>query len=111
MPVICCSSAWNRTRRTLLLNTRARVDAIRNIQIGRRPAWSAGDAASIAMFFVRPGVEALTTSVDNDESGIARHRAIESSGRWTKAGRKVLCVIPRRFGDDLNDVICKMVVT
>jgi putative DNA primase/helicase len=84
--------------------------ALSGIQLGWRPAWSVGDAAVIAKFPVLPGVEALTILVDNDESGTGQLRAIECSDRWTKAGREVLRVIPRRSGDDLNDIVRKWAV-
>ena len=84
--------------------------ALSGIQLGWRPAWSVGDAAGIAKFPVLPGVEALTILVDNDESGTGQRRAIECSDRWTKAGREVLRVIPRRSGDDLNDMVCRAAV-
>jgi putative DNA primase/helicase len=84
--------------------------ALSGIQLGWRPAWSVGDAAGIAKFPVLPGVEALTILVDNDESGTGQRRAIECSDRWTKAGREVLRVIPRRSGDDLNDIVRKRAV-
>ena len=84
--------------------------ALSGIQLGWRPAWSVSDAAGIAKFPVLPGVEALTILVDNDESGTGQRRAIECSDRWTKAGREVLRVIPRRSGDDLNDIVCRRAV-
>jgi len=84
--------------------------ALSGIQFRWRPTWSVVDAAGIAKFPVLPGVEALTILVDNDESGTGQRRAIECSDRWTKAGREVLRVIPRRTGDDLNDIVCKRAV-
>jgi putative DNA primase/helicase len=84
--------------------------ALSGIQLGWQPAWSVVDAAGIAKFPVLPGIEALTILVDNDESGTGQRRAIECSDRWTKAGREVLRVIPRRSGDDLNDIVRKKTV-
>jgi putative DNA primase/helicase len=80
------------------------------MQFGWQPAWSVVDAAGIAKFPVLSGIEALTILVDNDESGTGQRRAIECSNRWTKAGREVLRVLPRRCGDDLNDIVRKRVV-
>ena len=106
MLVICCFAARNWTRRTLPPGTRPRVDAIRRIQLGWQPAWSVGDAAGIAMFPLRPDIGL----VDNDESNIGQCQAIECSDWWIKAGCKVLRVIPRSSGDDLNDIVRKWAV-
>ncbi len=84
--------------------------ALSGMQLGWQPAWSVVDAAGIAKFPVLPGIEALTILVDNDESGTGQRRAIECSDRWTKAGREVLRVIPRRSGDDFNDIVRKRAV-
>jgi len=80
------------------------------MQLGWQPAWSVVDAAGIATFPVLAGIEALTILVDNDASGTGQCRAIECSNRWTRTGREVLRVIPRRAGDDLNDIVRKMAV-
>jgi hypothetical protein len=84
--------------------------ALSGMQLGWRPAWSVVDAAGIAKFPVLPGIEALSILVDNDESGTGQRRAKECSDRRTTAGREVVRVIPRRSGDDLNDVVRKRVV-
>ena len=84
--------------------------ALSGMQLGWQPAWSVVDAAGIAKFPVLSGIEALTILVDNDQSGTGQRRAIECSERWTKAGREVLRVIPRRTGDDLNDIVRKKAV-
>jgi hypothetical protein len=81
--------------------------ALSGMQLGWRPAWSVVDAAGIAKFPLLQGIEALTIFVDNDESGTGQRRAKECSDRWTRAGREVLRVIPRRSGDDLNDIVRK----
>ena len=80
------------------------------MQLGWQPAWSVVDAAGIAKFPVLSGIEALTILVDNDASGTGQRRAMECSDRWTKAGREVLRVLPRRSGDDLNDIVRKRAV-
>ena len=99
MLAICCSTARNWTRRS-----RPHVDAIRTVQLGCQP-WSIGDAASIAEFSLQPGIGALTIVVNNDESSIGQRQATECSDWWTKAGRKILRVIPRSSNDDLNDIL------
>ncbi len=77
------------------------------MQLGWQPAWSVVDAAGIAKFPLLSGIEALTILVDNDESGTGQRKALECSDRWTKAGREVLRVVPRRAGDDVNDIVRK----
>jgi hypothetical protein len=81
--------------------------ALSGMQLGWQPVWSVVDAAGIANFPVLSGIEALTILVDNDESGTGQRRAIECSDRWTNARREVLRVLPRRSGDDLNDIVRK----
>lgn len=75
------------------------------MHLGFAPAWALGDAVELARFPVLAGIEALACLVDNDGSGTGPRAAIECSQRWTAAGREVRCVIPRRIGADLNDVI------
>jgi hypothetical protein len=72
---------------------------------GFRPAWVLGDADNLKNFPVLSGIEALTILVDNDADGLGQSAALECSARWTCAGQEVRRVIPRRSGDDLNDVV------
>ena len=109
MLAIYCSTAWDWTRRGLPRDTRHRVDAVRIIQLGWRPAWSIGNAAGIENFPLRPAIGTSTILVDNDES-IGQRQAIECSDWWTKASREVLRLIPRSSGNDLNEIVRKWAV-
>jgi hypothetical protein len=79
------------------------------MQLGFSPAWALGDAGNVRAFPVLSGVECLTILVDNDESGTGQQAALECSSRWTSAGREVFRIIPDRCGDDLNDIVLRMV--
>jgi hypothetical protein len=70
-----------------------------------RPAWACGDVTNLESFPVLSGIECLTIFVDHDESGRGQRAALECSDRWTATGREVIRLIPRRTGEDLNDVI------
>jgi hypothetical protein len=69
------------------------------------PVWSLGSAGSIASFRVVDRIARLTIIVDNDLGGAGQRAASECSEQWTNAGRNVRRVMPRRIGDDLNDVL------
>jgi Toprim domain len=79
------------------------------MQLGFSPAWALGDADNVRMFLVLSGIECLTIAVDNDESGTGQRAALDCSRRWTEAGREVFRVIPDRCGDDINDVVQRIV--
>jgi hypothetical protein len=69
------------------------------------PVWSLGSAGSIASFRVVDRIARLTIIVDNDLGGAGQRAAGECSEQWTNAGHNVRRVMPRRIGDDLNDVL------
>jgi hypothetical protein len=75
--------------------------------LGYAPAWAIGDAGELARFAVLNGVEALTILVDHDQSGTGQRAALECSARWTAAGREVFRFVPRRIGDDVNDLLAR----
>jgi putative DNA primase/helicase len=73
-----------------------------------RPAWAVGDAGELAAFPVLSGIESLTILVDNDtveKEQRGQKAAGECSQRWTSAGREVFRFVPRRPGDDVNDLL------
>jgi hypothetical protein len=74
-------------------------------QAGFGPVWALGSAGAIATFPLLEGVECLTIIVDNDKTGTGHCAAEETIWRWTTAGREVVQVVPRRVGDDFNDVL------
>jgi putative DNA primase/helicase len=70
-----------------------------------QPIWAAGHAGNMADFPVLAGIEALTLIVDSDASGTGQDSAWKCAQRWRAAGREVVRLIPRRLGDDFNDII------
>ena len=70
-----------------------------------RPAWATGGTGTMSTFPVLAGVDALTVLVDNDESGVGQDAADDCAARWMAAGREVIRLIPRKVGDDFNDII------
>jgi DNA polymerase len=67
------------------------------------PAWAVMSARSLASFTVIPGVERLMILVDHDDTGIAAASAC--ADRWTRAGRTVVRLTPKRAGADFNDLV------
>jgi len=74
-------------------------------QAGFYPVWALGSAGAIAAFPVLEGVGCLIIIVDNDKSGTGHRAADETIWRWTTVGREVVRVMPRRVGDDFNDLV------
>jgi len=73
--------------------------------LGYRPAWAVGDAGELAAFPILPGIESITVLVDHDKNETGQRAALECSRRWTSAGREVFRFMPRRTGDDVNDLL------
>jgi hypothetical protein len=74
-----------------------------------RPAWSVLSAGSLERFPVVPGVERLIILVDHDDRG--KTAAAYCAERWTRAGRTVIRLTPKRVGFDFNDIILAGVPT
>ena len=68
-----------------------------------RPAWSAVSAGPLGDLPVLPGVERLIILVDHDAAG--RNAAARCTDRWTRAGRTVVRLLPKRPGTDFNDLV------
>jgi hypothetical protein len=68
-----------------------------------RPAWAATSAGSLSKLPVISGVERLIILLDHDDAG--RTAASSCTERWTRAGRTVVRLIPKRSGADFNDMI------
>jgi DNA polymerase len=68
-----------------------------------QPAWAAMSSALLAKLPVIPGVEQLILLVDHDAPG--RAAADACIGRWTRAGRTVVRLTPKRQGADFNDLV------
>ena len=80
------------------------------MQLNFSPAWAVGDANNMRSFPVLSGIGCLTIIVDNDESGTGQRAALECSSRWTSAGREVYRIVPNRCGEDINDVVKRIVI-
>jgi hypothetical protein len=68
-----------------------------------RPAWSAVSADRLGNLPVLPGVERLILLVDHDDAG--RNATARCAERWTRAGRTVIRLTPKRAGADFNDLV------
>ena len=73
----------------------------RNVPL--RPAWAALSGQKLLTLPVLPGVERLIVLVDHDAAGIAA--AAKCTEYWTRAGRTVIRLTPRRAGADFNDLV------
>jgi hypothetical protein len=69
-----------------------------------RPAWAAGSSAGLAKLPVIPGVERLVVLVDNDVNGQGQEVAARVAQHWSRAGRTVARLTPKRAGADFNDI-------
>jgi hypothetical protein len=68
-----------------------------------QPAWAAMSSNLLARLPVLPGVKRLVILVDHDEAG---HAAADACvDRWTRTGRTVIRLTPKRRGADFNDLV------
>jgi Toprim domain/CHC2 zinc finger len=67
-----------------------------------RPAWAAMSADQVERFPVLPGIERLVILVDHDSIG--KNAAACCAERWSRAGRTVVRLTPKRAGADFNDL-------
>jgi DNA polymerase I len=70
-----------------------------------QPAWSAVSTGTLGALPLIPGVEELIILVDNDVSGAGQAAANRCSERWSRAGRRVVRLTPKRPDSDFNDLI------
>ena len=70
-----------------------------------RPAWSAVSSGALGKLPVIPGVEHLIILVDHDLNGQGQTAAARCAERWSRAGRSVTRLKPKRPGSDFNDLI------
>jgi putative DNA primase/helicase len=80
------------------------------MRLSFNPAWAVGDASNVRLFPILSGIGSLTIIVDNDENGVGQRAALECSNRWTGAGREVFRIVPNRCGEDINDVVKRIVI-
>jgi hypothetical protein len=76
-----------------------------------RPAWSAVSGGSLGKLPIIPGVERLLILVDHDVNGEGQRAAAHCAERWSRAGRLVTQLKPKRPGDDFNDVVIRQPVS
>jgi DNA polymerase len=72
-----------------------------------QPAWSAISSGGLSQLPVIPGVERLILLVDHDANGEGQAAAARCVDRWTRAGRTVVRLTPKRAGTDFNDLVMK----
>ena len=66
------------------------------------PQWRAGCSGNLPVI---PGVERLIILVDHDLNGAGQMAAMRCTERWTRAGRSVVRLTPKRPGFDFNDLV------
>jgi DNA polymerase len=76
-----------------------------------QPAWSAVSGGSLSKLPVVPSVERLLILVDNDTNGRGQAAAARCAERWTRVGRRVIQLKPKRPGDDFNDLVMRQPVS
>jgi DNA polymerase len=69
------------------------------------PAWATLSSQKLASLPVIPSVERLILLVDHDGNGEGQAAAARCMERWTRAGRWVVRLTPKRTGADFNDLI------
>jgi phage/plasmid primase-like uncharacterized protein len=84
--------------------------ALSAMQMNFCPMWAAGSTATMAKFPVLHGIECFTAVADNDVVEAAGREAGQQAARevcqrWADAGRKAVMKIPKRPGEDANDII------
>jgi CHC2 zinc finger/Toprim domain len=70
-----------------------------------RPAWSAVSSNALGRLPVVADVERLIVLVDHDLNGVGQAAAARCAERWSRAGRNVTQLTPKRPGSDFNDVV------
>ena len=70
-----------------------------------QPAWSAVSSGALGSLPVIPGVERLIILVDHDLNGAGQAAALRCAERWSRAGRTVVRLTPKRPGTDFNDLV------
>jgi Toprim domain len=70
-----------------------------------QPAWSAVSSGGLSRLPVIPEVERLIILVDHDGNGEGQAAAVRCMERWTRAGRTVIRLTPKRVDADFNDLV------
>ena len=77
--------------------------ALAAMAMGFCPMWAVGSTSQLAGFPVLDGIGFLTAIADNDAAGLKAAR--EVCQRWANAGRRAVMKIPKRPGEDANDIL------
>jgi hypothetical protein len=70
-----------------------------------RPAWAAVSTSTLGALPIIPGVEELIILVDHDINGAGQAAAFRCSERWSRGGRRVVRLTPKRPDSDFNDLV------
>jgi DNA polymerase len=70
-----------------------------------QPAWSAVASGLLGSLPLLPGVKRLIILVDHDLNGAGQAAALRCAERWSRAGREVVRLTPKRPGWDFNDLV------
>jgi hypothetical protein len=73
-----------------------------------QPAWSALASGVLGNLPIIPHVKRLIILVDHDLNGAGQAAARRCAERWSRAGRKVVRLTPKRPGSDFNDLVREM---
>jgi hypothetical protein len=76
-----------------------------------QPAWALLNEGALGWLPVLPGIERLIILVDNDLNGIGQRAALTCAMRWTRAGRTVVQLTPKRADTDFNDLVMREAVS
>jgi DNA polymerase len=70
-----------------------------------QPAWSAVASGALGNLPPVPGIKRLIILVDHDLNGAGQAAAMRCTERWSRAGREVVRLTPKRPGMDFNDLV------
>jgi Toprim domain len=70
-----------------------------------QPAWAALSNGVLGNLPLIAGVERLVILVDHDLNGAGQAAATRCAERWSRAGREVVQLMPKRPGSDFNDLV------
>ncbi len=70
-----------------------------------QPTWAVVSAGKLGALPPVPGVARLIILVDHDGNGEGQAAAVRCMERWTRAGRIVVRLTPKRVGTDFNNLI------
>jgi DNA polymerase len=73
-----------------------------------QPAWSAVASGVLGSLPPIPGVERLIILVDHDLNGVGQAAALRCAENWSRAGRSVVRLTPKRPGMDFNDLVMEL---